>query len=53
MDQRQEDCKVCKILKKLVYAGLKNFDFRGTVQDGVLIKIKLRVDEKEQVIDLS
>lgn len=39
------------IIKKLSEAGLKNYSIhKAEVQDGVLVKVVLRIDDKEVVI---
>ncbi len=46
------ECKICRVLRRLIDAGVKNFDCKVSIQDGVIVKVKFHIEEKEQEIKI-
>jgi len=40
-----------KILENLIEAGLDNFSCRVVIQNKVIVSLKIRIDEKEVIIN--
>lgn len=49
---KDEECKVCRLLRRFVDAGMKNFDCKIILQDGVIVKLTFKVNDKDQEITL-